>query len=62
MFQCIGFVGTSWSSQPSFPVTLGATIRDNNCLWAARDPDANPAALNFREYYDIIQSVTLKGP
>jgi hypothetical protein len=62
MFQCIGFIGTSGGSQPSFPVTLGATVTDNNCLWKARDPDANPAALSFREYYDVIQSVTLKGP
>lgn len=62
MFQTVGFLGKSDTSTPNFPTTLGTSIIDNKALWTTRDPSASPQDLDFNEYFDVIQTVTLKGP
>jgi hypothetical protein len=62
MFQCIGFLGTTAALEPTFPTSVGDTVVDGNILWGARDPSVDPAQLSFKEWYEIIQNVTLTGP
>jgi hypothetical protein len=62
MFQCVGFVGRSGTTEPVWPITEGDTVLDNNIEWAARDPQKDPQKLNWNEYFDIIQTVNLEGP
>jgi hypothetical protein len=59
MFQVLGFVGTSSSVEPVFPTTSGDTIEDNNIVWIAQDPEANPNQIDFNEYYQIEQTVVV---
>jgi hypothetical protein len=50
MFQCVGFLGKSGTSEPVFPNVLGNTVIDNNIIWKARDPELSPEALDKNEY------------
>lgn len=59
MFQVLMFVGTSNSSQPSFPTVLDSTIIDNNIEWITKDPSLSPEKLRYDQYYSIETTVTL---
>jgi hypothetical protein len=59
MFQCLGFVGTSLGSQPSFPVIDGNTVSENNIEWKCLNPLNSPAQLDVNEYYKISTSITV---
>lgn len=58
MFQCVGFVGTSGGSTPSFPTTVGQELVEGTNKWIARDPNSNPAQIDNHEYYYIKKTVT----
>ena len=62
MFQAVGFLAKSDTSQPNFSTILGSSVVDGTALWAARDSAASLPTLSFKEYYDIIPNITLKGP
>lgn len=59
MFQCVGFIGKSNNSEPTWVNTNGALVIDNNIEWIARDPDVDPASLPTKEYYLIDQTVSV---
>jgi hypothetical protein len=58
MFKCVGFIGKSAGSAPTFPLTLGAQVIDNNIVWTCRDPLVSPPQLAENEYYAIDEEVT----
>lgn len=60
MFQCFSFLGTSGTSEPSFPTTVDAEVTDNNVLWVAKNATENPPSLEWNEYFEIDQTITLE--
>lgn len=59
MFQCVGFVSRADPAPPTFPLTLGATVIDNNIEWKARSPTADPQLLENNEFYFATETVTV---
>lgn len=53
MFQCVGFVGSSNSTQPSFPIVEGQIVIDNEIIWKAKLQNSDPEELAKDEYYII---------
>lgn len=62
MFQCVGFIGQSAGSQPTFPLTPGLQVVDGSLLWACRDPAVDPVQLPENEYYLIDTATTVVAP
>lgn len=58
MYQCIGFLGTSGTFEPTFPTTLGDTLDDGNIRWRAGKSSLDPVQIAFNEYYRISETVT----
>jgi hypothetical protein len=61
MFQLVAFVGKSSGLQPSFPLTVGNTVNDNQIQWLAINSNANPPALPFDQYYVISPTITIES-
>lgn len=60
MFQCVGFIGTSGGSAPSFPTQAGNLVVDNEQLqWEAVSPSGPPPTLPYNEYYVISPTLTV---
>lgn len=60
MFQCVGFLGQSGGSAPSFPSAAGDTVIDNEEIeWLAVDPTQPPPSLPYNEYYLIQPTLTV---
>lgn len=59
MFMCVGFARESQSSEPAFPAIEGQTVIDGDIQWIARDPNQNPGNLDFNEYYEITENITV---
>lgn len=60
MFQCVGFLGQTDSSEPTFDILPGATTQDGNVEWTAREKDKPIPGLEFNEYYLIDEDVTVE--
>jgi hypothetical protein len=58
MIQCVGYIGKSGTSEPSFEQELGGLTEDGNLEWETVSTTSNPEALGFDEYYDISEEVT----
>lgn len=59
MFQCVGFLGKSASSQPTFPTGLAQTVVDGNILWTARSPQGAPPKYEKHQFVVIDEQVTV---
>lgn len=59
MFQCVGFVGKSGTTQPTWPQAVGTEVIDGNIVWITRDPLTSPPKLGKDEFYLIDQKVTV---
>jgi hypothetical protein len=59
MFQCVGFIGKSGASEPTFPLIIGGSVVDNNIEWKSRLPSDNPSQISSEEYYTINNNVTV---
>lgn len=59
MFQCVGFVGKSGNSQPTFPLSLASTVIDNNIVWTARNPQGAPPQYEKNEFVVIDEQVSV---
>lgn len=60
MFQCVGFLQKSGSSEPSFNPLPGATTEDGSMVWVARDRTQARPKLNYREYQLIDETVNIQ--
>lgn len=60
MFQCVGFLRLSGSSEPSFNLLPGEKTVDGDVEWTARDKNSARPKLQFNEYFLIEESVTVK--
>ena len=58
MFQCVGFLGHSNTTPPTFSIVIGDPVIDNNIEWRVRDAEVSPEQLADEEYYLIAQTVT----
>jgi hypothetical protein len=58
-FQMVSFIGTSGSTEPTFPTTLDDVVVDNGVIWAARSESASPNPPVENEYFLINENVVL---
>ena len=59
MFKCVGFIGKSGTSQPSFPAPLNSTVVDGNIMWTCRNPNESLPALEKNEFCVIDETVVV---
>jgi hypothetical protein len=61
MFQCVGFLVPSGSTQPVWPSSpsAGAVFATDTTEYVARDTNANPVQLAANEYYVIDRTITV---
>ena len=58
MFQVVGFIGSTGTTEPPFPSSSGGTVEDSGVIWTAISKDGNPPQLPPSEYFVITESVT----
>jgi len=51
MFQCVGFIGKSSSTTPTFPQVEGQILKDNEVIWETKLLTSEPRKLSNDEYY-----------
>lgn len=61
MFQCVGFVGKSAGSAPSWPTSTNVKFLSGNVEFASRDPNLDPAQVGATEYYWIKRNITVSN-
>ncbi len=59
MFQCVGYIGRSGDTQPTFPTLYAATVIDGNIMWTARDPSQAPPKYEDDQYVVIDEQVVV---
>ena len=57
MFQVVGYLGTTGSTQPTWTTVLGGTYKDGGVLWETRSKVSSPAALPYNQYYIITKII-----
>ena len=60
MFQCVGFLKPSGSTEPAFNPLPGSTTIDDDMVWVARDRTQARPKLGYKEYQLIDETVTIQ--
>jgi hypothetical protein len=61
MFQAVGYLGTTDTIAPIFPVAELQTVEDGNVVWYSVDKNKSPSKLKTNEFYVIESQVNLSN-